>query len=109
MGDLVRALPRRDAGVQRLQAALGSDKFEVVALAVDKSGLEGAQEVSRRHQDHESWGSSPTRPRARASQLKVIGMPTSILIDPQGREIGRLIGPAEWDSPEAKRLIEAQR
>jgi hypothetical protein len=35
-------------------------------------------------------------------------MPTTILIGPQGREIGRLIGPAHWDSPEAKRLIEAQ-
>jgi hypothetical protein len=38
----------------------------------------------------------------------VIGMPTTILIDAQGREIGRLIGPAKWDSPEAKKLIEAQ-
>jgi hypothetical protein len=38
----------------------------------------------------------------------VIGMPTTILIDAEGREIGRLIGPAHWDSAEAKRLIEAQ-
>ena len=35
-------------------------------------------------------------------------MPTTILIDKEGREVGRLIGPADWDSPEAKRLIEAQ-
>ena len=41
-------------------------------------------------------------------RLKVIGMPTTILIDAEGREIGRLIGPAHWDSPEAKKLIEAQ-
>ena len=41
--------------------------------------------------------------------LKVIGMPATILlIDADGKEIGRLIGPAEWDSPEAKKLIEAQ-
>ena len=47
-------------------------------------------------------------PTARqGNELKVIGMPTSILIDAQGREIGRLIGPAEWDSPDAKRLIES--
>jgi len=31
-----------------------------------------------------------------------------LLIDAEGSEIGRLIGPAHWDSPEAKRLIEAQ-
>ena len=42
------------------------------------------------------------------TKLRVIGMPTTILIDKEGREVGRLIGPAHWDSPEAKRLIEAQ-
>jgi len=31
----------------------------------------------------------------------VIGLPTTLLIDREGREIGRLTGPAEWDSPEA--------
>jgi hypothetical protein len=34
-------------------------------------------------------------------------MPTTILIDAQGREVGRLIGPADWDSDDAKRLIAA--
>ena len=94
--------------LQRLQAALGSDKFEVVALAVDKAGLEGAKKFLA---DNKITGLKLyADPTAREGlDLKVIGMPTSILIDPQGREIGRLIGPAEWDSPEAKRLIEAQR
>ena len=32
-------------------------------------------------------------------------MPTTILLDKEGREIGRLIGPAAWDSAEAKRLV----
>jgi hypothetical protein len=40
--------------------------------------------------------------------LRVIGMPTTLLIDPEGREIGRLVGPAEWDSHEAKKLIKAE-
>jgi hypothetical protein len=34
-------------------------------------------------------------------------MPTTILIDQAGKEIGRLVGPADWASPEAKQLIEA--
>jgi hypothetical protein len=34
-------------------------------------------------------------------------MPSTLLIDTEGREIGRLIGPAEWDSADAKALIEA--
>ena len=93
--------------LDRLQAALGSDKFQVVALAVDKSAVEGARKFLA---DIKTEKLEPfADPTAKeGTQLKVIGMPTSILIDAEGREIGRLIGPAHWDSPEAKRLIEAQ-
>lgn len=38
--------------------------------------------------------------------LGVRGLPTSILVDPDGNELGRLEGDAEWASPEAKRLVE---
>jgi hypothetical protein len=34
-------------------------------------------------------------------------MPTTLLLNAQGEEMGRLVGPADWASPEAKRLIEA--
>ena len=37
--------------------------------------------------------------------LKAVGMPTTLLVDREGREIGRLVGPADWDSPEALALI----
>jgi len=90
----------------RLAGALGSDKFQVVPLAIDKAGLEGA----RKFLDETGVKNLAlfADPSAReGAKLKVIGMPTTILIDAQGREIGRLVGPAAWDSPEAKRLIEA--
>ncbi|WP_370373137.1 TlpA family protein disulfide reductase [Henriciella pelagia] len=29
-----------------------------------------------------------------------LGLPTTILIGRDGKELGRLVGPAEWDSPE---------
>ena len=41
----------------------------------------------------------------RRTALKALGMPTTILIDKDGLEIGRLAGPAEWDGAEAKGLI----
>ncbi len=93
--------------LDKLQAALGSDKFQVVALAVDKSGIEGAKKflADIKAEKLEPYA-DPTAKEG--TRLKVIGMPTTILIDREGREIGRLIGPAHWDSPEAKRLIEAQ-
>jgi hypothetical protein len=34
-------------------------------------------------------------------------MPTTLLLDREGHEIGRLVGPANWDSPEALALIKA--
>ena len=34
-------------------------------------------------------------------------MPTTLVIDRNGKEIGRLVGPADWGSPEALALIEA--
>jgi hypothetical protein len=37
--------------------------------------------------------------------LAVNGLPTTILFGRNGREIGRLVGPAEWDSPEAIALM----
>ena len=93
--------------LDKLQAALGSDKFQVVALAVDKSGIAGAKKFlgEIKAEKLEAFA-DPTAKEG--TRLKVIGMPTTILIDAEGREIGRLIGPAHWDSPEAKRLIEAQ-
>jgi thiol-disulfide isomerase/thioredoxin len=92
--------------LDRLQMELGSDKFEVVAVSVDRSGAEGA----RRFLD--SIGTKQlalyAEPTARlGAALKAIGMPTTLLIDAEGREIGRLTGPAEWDSADAKALVQA--
>lgn len=94
-------------GLDELQAELGSDKFEVVALAIDKGGIEGAKKfLTDIKTTRLAVFADPTAKEG--TRLKVIGMPTTILIDAEGREVGRLIGPAQWDSPEAKRLIEAQ-
>jgi hypothetical protein len=38
---------------------------------------------------------------------KVVGLPTTILIDRDGCEIGTLAGPALWDSADGVALIEA--
>ena len=38
---------------------------------------------------------------------RALGMPTSVLIDAQGCEIGTIAGPAEWASDDAVKLIKA--
>jgi len=90
--------------LDKLQGELGSDAFEVVALAVDKAGLNGAEKFFQDTKvENLKLFADPT---ARVGgELRVFGMPTTILIDTRGREIGRLVGPAKWDSEDAKRLI----
>ncbi len=40
-----------------------------------------------------------------ARQIGAFGLPTTLLVDTQGREIGRLLGEAEWDTQAIKDLI----
>jgi hypothetical protein len=83
---------------------LGSEAFEVVALSVDRAGLSGA----RRFLDEAKVEKLAlyADPSARmASTLRAAGLPATLLIDREGREIGRLLGPAQWDGEDARRLI----
>jgi thiol-disulfide isomerase/thioredoxin len=92
--------------LNRLQHELGSDAFEVVALSLDRQGLA----ASKKFLDEVKATALKLYVDATGSQgsvLKLVGMPTTILIDKDGLEIGRLAGPAEWDSADAKALIAA--
>ncbi|MGE0768372.1 MAG: TlpA family protein disulfide reductase [Hyphomicrobiaceae bacterium] len=92
--------------LDRLQAELGSDKFEVVAISADKTGIAGAKRFLDQIKIQKLGVYADPTVRIH-SGLKAIGMPASLVIDAKGREIGRLVGPAEWDSAEAKTLIKA--
>ncbi|RTL72915.1 MAG: redoxin domain-containing protein [Hyphomicrobiales bacterium] len=92
--------------LDNLQAQLGSDKFEVVALSVDRTGVAGARRfLDETKVQKLALYADPTAKLS--STLRASGLPTTLLIDAEGREIGRLIGPAEWDSADAVRLIRA--
>ena len=89
-----------------LQSEMGSKDFEVVAISVDRKGLEiSAQFLKEVGATALKLYADPSTEAL--SQFQAVGLPASILIDRQGREIGRLLGPAEWNSPEAKALIKA--
>jgi thiol-disulfide isomerase/thioredoxin len=96
--------------LDRLQGKLGSDKFAVVAINIDtrdsdkpKAFLKDANltHLGNFHDDKASVF------QALKSVGMAVGMPTSVLIDGHGCEIGNMAGPAEWDSPDAIKLIEA--
>jgi len=89
-------MPRLDT----VQARLGGPEFEVIALSTDGAGLERV----RRFYDEIGIAHLGIYNEAtmRASwAVGAIGLPTTILIDREGREIARLIGPAVWDRPES--------
>ena len=92
--------------LDRLQKELGWPKFEVVAISVDRTGLAGARKfLDETKVENLALYADPTT--RLSSLLKAVGLPITVLLDSQGREVGRLVGPAEWDSDDAKRLIRA--
>ncbi|HXZ22540.1 MAG TPA: TlpA disulfide reductase family protein [Pseudolabrys sp.] len=99
-------MPALDALEQRL----GGPGFEVVAVNIDTRDADKPrawlQEVGVQKL---AYYADPT---ARIFQdLKAIGrafgMPTTLLVDPQGCEIATIAGPAEWASEDAIKLIRA--
>lgn len=90
----------------RLQKELGSDQFEVVAISVDRKGAEAsAAFLKETGADNLKLYVEPST--RIVTDFQSPGLPATILIDRQGREIGRLLGPALWASPEAIALIKA--
>ena len=101
-----KEMPALDA----LQAKLGDDKFEVVAVNIDTRNLEKPKawldEVGIKRLGYYADPSAKVFQDLKAAG-KAFGMPTTLLIDPQGCELGTLAGPAEWASEDAIKLVSA--
>jgi len=91
--------------LDRLQARLGGKDFLVVALSIDRKGVEAVrgfyQEVGV---ENLAIYVDPSGKGSRA--LAIPGVPTTLLIDQGGREVARKMGEAEWDGPEMVSLVE---
>ena len=90
--------------LDRLQEKLGGPGFQVLALSIDAGGTPAVKRF------YDEIGIRALAiyvdPATRATaSLAIVGVPTTLLIDRQGREIGRRTGPAEWDGPETGRMI----
>jgi len=101
-----KEMPALDA----LQAKLGGDTFEVVAVNIDTRNLDKPktwlQEVGITRLGYYADPSAKVFQDLKAIG-KAFGMPTTLLVDAQGCELGALAGPAEWASDDAVKLIEA--
>ena len=96
--------------LDRLQAKAGSNAFQVVAVNVDTARLDkpkafldaiGVKNLTRY--------ADPKGDSFEALRLagKALGLPTSLLIDANGCEMGVVAGPANWDGEDALKLIGA--
>jgi thiol-disulfide isomerase/thioredoxin len=91
--------------LDNLQAKLGGPDLEVLTLSIDQAG----SKVVRKF--FEEIGIKHLRlyidPTAQTLNiLNVPGIPTTLLIDRQGRELGRLVGATEWDSPKMVQFLQ---
>jgi thiol-disulfide isomerase/thioredoxin len=87
-----------------LERQMGSKDFEVIAISLDRKGAAAAQSYLKETGATDlALFLDPSA--ATLDQLQAIGLPASVLIDRRGNEIGRMLGPAEWSSPEAIALV----
>ncbi|MGE0667359.1 MAG: TlpA family protein disulfide reductase [Sphingomonadales bacterium] len=89
--------------LDRLQAELGGEKFAVVAISSDRAGKRAVDPYFDEQGFRLERYYDPKN--AVGMGLGVTGLPTTILLDAEGRELGRMLGDAEWDSPEAVALV----
>ena len=85
--------------LDRLQAELGGSDFDVVALSIDRNGLDAVKPFYR-ELGLKSLGIYIDPSGKAARELGTLGVPTTLLIDRRSREVARKLGPEEWDSPE---------
>ncbi len=89
-----------------LQQEFGGEHFEVLTIATGRNSPQGID----RFFEEAGIDSLPKHrdpKQALASQMGVFGLPITVILDPEGREIARLRGDAKWDSESAKAIVRA--
>jgi thiol-disulfide isomerase/thioredoxin len=95
---------REMPSLDRLQAELGEDGLSVIALSLDRGEVAKVRdfldelEIANLALYHDPTGRA-------GHELGAPGLPATIVIDRAGQEVGRLLGPAEWDSADALALL----
>jgi thiol-disulfide isomerase/thioredoxin len=91
----------------KLQQLLGGADFEVVAISEDLKGAE-ASAAFLKEAGAESLALYVDPKATALAAIQSVGLPTTLLIDRNGKEVGRLLGPADWASVEAQDLVKAE-
>jgi thiol-disulfide isomerase/thioredoxin len=96
----VREMPQLD----RLAALVRGNGVEVLTVSEDRKGMELAPAFYKKN----NLNDLPVLIDIKSGlsrAIKAKGLPTTVLIDPDGKEVGRVLGVAEWDSPETVKFV----
>ena len=97
----VREMPELDA----LQQQMGGDDFAVLAINQDRGGAKVAEPFLRERLGLEALALYLDKSWTFGRAMGLRGLPTTFLIDAEGRIVGDLQGIAAWDGDDAKALI----
>lgn len=92
--------------LSQVQAELGSDDFEVVTVATGLNQRPAMERfLAEIGVDNLPLHTDPNSALAR--DFGVVGLPVTLVLDPEGYEVARLIGDADWASDNAKAILQA--
>ena len=101
-----KEMPTLDA----LEQKLGGPDFQVVAVNIDTRDPDKPKaflkDIGVQKLNYYADASAKSFQELKAIG-RAFGMPTTVLVDPHGCEIGTIAGPAEWASGDAVKLIKA--
>lgn len=87
-----------------LQDAMGGDQMEVVTIATGRNPLPGMQRFFAEI-DVDNLPLHTDARQSLARSLGVLGLPVTIILDPEGNEIARMQGDADWSSENALEIM----
>ena len=90
--------------LSKLQKDLGGDNFQVVEVSEDLKGYQASADFLKQVGADNLTLYSDEKAKA-LDAVKGPGLPITLLLDKDGKEVGRLLGPAPWASDEAKAII----
>ncbi|MFK7944120.1 MAG: TlpA disulfide reductase family protein, partial [Paracoccaceae bacterium] len=91
-------------GIDRLAGEMGGDDFDVIALSTDRFDVERVIDFFEEI-EVKNLGIHQDRSGATARRAGALGLPVTLILDREGREIARVAGEAEWDSPRVKAIL----
>ena len=89
-----------------LQNGLGGRGLQVVTVATGRNAVPAITDFfAEAGVEHLSVLRDPKMELARS--MGIAGLPVTVILNPEGQEVGRMIGDADWNGPDARAMLGA--